>query len=75
MSLCCPEIVIHEQADYFERMADQLERDPILALDYLKRAFLINGDNNLKRNARKVVKGAGLDERAANSVEQIAAVF
>lgn len=66
---------VHEAADYYELLADQLERNPVLALDYLKRAFLIKGDNRLKEKADTVVKGAGLSERAANSVELIAATF
>jgi len=64
-----------EQADYYELLADQLERNPILALDYLKRAFLISGNDKLKTKAKNIVKGAGLDDRAANSVELLAATF
>ena len=66
---------IYEQADYYELIADQLEKNPILALDYLKRAFLINGDDQLKDKATIIVDDAGLEERAANSVELIAAAF
>lgn len=66
---------IHEQADYYELMADQLEKNPILALDYLKRAYLIKGDDRLKDKATIIVDDAGLEERAANSVELIAAAF
>ena len=66
---------IHEQASYYELLADQLERNPILALDYLKRAFLINGDDQLRDKANSIVDEAGLEERAANSVELIAAAF
>lgn len=66
---------IHEVADYYETLADQLDRNPVLALDYLKRAFLIKGDDRLKEKANSVIEGAGLSERAANSVELIAAAF
>ena len=66
---------IFEQADYYELLADQLEKNPILALDYLKRAYLITGDDTLKDKASNVVKSAGLEERAANSVELQAASF
>ena len=66
---------IHEQADFYETLADQLEKNPILALDYLKRAFLISGENRLKEKANEIVIGAGLEERAANSVERIVASF
>lgn len=66
---------IHEQAGYYETLADQLERNPILALDYLKRAYLIRGDERLREKAENIRESAGLEERAANSVELIAAAF
>jgi len=66
---------IFEAASYYETVADQLDRNPILALDYLKRAYLINGDTRLKRKAKGMAENAGLEERAANSVELIAATF
>ncbi len=68
-------ITIHEQAESYELMADQLEKDPILSLDYLKRAFLINGDIRLRKKASDIVASAKLEERAANSVEMVAASF
>lgn len=66
---------IHEAAEYYELVADQLEKDPILALDYLKRAFLITGHIQLRNKANDIVAAAGLEERAGNSVEMIAASF
>ena len=64
-----------EQADHYEEMADYLERNPVLVLDYLKRAFLISGDERLRAKAQVVKDEAGLDERARNSVELLAASF
>lgn len=66
---------IHEIAESYEFTADQLEKDPILALDYLKRAFLINGDIRLRDKASDIVASAKLEDRAANSVEMVAASF
>ena len=65
---------VFEQANYYELLADQLEKNPVLALDYLKRAFLIRGDDALKSKATKIVESEGLDQRAANSVELLADV-
>ncbi|MFP6746990.1 MAG: hypothetical protein VCD66_05250, partial [Alphaproteobacteria bacterium] len=62
-------------AEYCETIADQLDRDPIMALDYLKRAFLINGDQRLQTKAHDIAGAAGLESRAANSVEMLAANF
>lgn len=63
------------QADHYELLADILERNPVLALDYLKRAFLITGDNRLRESARALIGKEGLDARAKNSVERLAAAF
>lgn len=66
---------IIEQADHYETVADQLDRNPVLAIDYLKRAFLITGDERLRTKAQAVVAEAGLEQRAANSVELLAVAF
>jgi hypothetical protein len=64
-----------EQAEHYETVADQLDRNPILAVDYLRRAYLITGEKRLKVKAQTVIKNAGLEERAANSVELLTASF
>ena len=64
-----------EQADHYELIADQLDRNPILAIDYLKRAYLITGDARLKQKATVVLKEAEVEKRAKNSVELLAAAF
>lgn len=63
------------QAEHYELVADQLERNPILAIDYLKRAFLIKGDTRLREKARQLLNEARLEDRAKNSVEILAATF
>lgn len=66
---------LDEQADHYEVVADQLEKNPVLAIDYLKRAFLISGNKDLRKKAKKLVQEAGLESRAKNSVEVLAAAF
>jgi hypothetical protein len=66
---------LDEQAVYYELAADQLERNPVLAIDYLKRAFLITGDERLRTKVQDLVSEAGLQARAKNSVELLAAAF
>ena len=63
------------QANYYEDVANQLEKNPILSIDYLKRAFLITGDERLRQKALSLLNEAGVDARAKNSVEYIAASF
>ena len=59
---------LQEQADHYELVAGQLDRNPILAIDYLKRAFLITGDERLRGEAQALLHEAGLETRARNSV-------
>ena len=66
---------ILERADHYETTAEQLEKNPLLALDYLKRAYLITGAPRLRKQARRILAGANLTERAQNSVEILAAHF
>ena len=66
---------LQERADHYELVADQLERNPVLALDYLKRAFLLTGDERFRASARALIGKEGLDARAKNSVERLAAAF
>ncbi len=64
-----------EQANHYEHVSDQLDRNPILAIDYLKRAFLISGDVRLREKAKHILTEAGLGDRAKNSVELLSADF
>ncbi len=66
---------LSEQAEHYEIVADQLDRNPILAIDYLKRAYLITGDARLRNKAQEILREAGIENRAKNSVEQLAAAF
>ena len=66
---------LSEQAEHYEIVAAQLDRNPILAIDYLRRAFLITGDARLRDRAQEIVAAAVLDQRAKNSVELLAASF
>ena len=66
---------LQEIADYYALIAEQLESNPLLSIDYLRRAYLISGKRQLKKQARQILKSAGLQGRAKNSVELLAAGF
>ena len=66
---------LEERADYYVTMADQLERNPLLAIDFLRRAYLLTGDGKLRTRAKRIFDDAGLGERAKNSVEQLLMSF
>ena len=60
---------------HYEKMAEQLDRNPLLSIDYLRRAYLLSGDEDLLSKARDVVKKLDLSDRAMNSVEMLHAEF
>ncbi len=64
-----------ELPDYYETIADQLDRNPLLAIDYLRRAYLIAGNNRLKKKAKRLLREAAVEGRAKNSVEQLLVGF
>lgn len=66
---------VERMAEYYETVADQLEGDPLLAIDYLKRAFLISGSERLRRKARTFSSAPGFQNRAKSSVEMRALSF
>lgn len=48
---------IKERANYYELVAEQMEfGDPVQAIDYMRRAFLITGEKRIKSNADKLFK-------------------
>lgn len=66
---------LSDQAEHYELVSDQLESNPILAIDYLRRAYLISGDKRLRKKAKAILGAAGLSGRARNSVELLSADF
>ena len=65
-----------KRAKHYEESGDLVgENNPVLSLDYYRRAYLLSGSNHLKKKINDKIKDAGLSERAKNSVEQLVAVF
>lgn len=61
--------------NYFEQMADELENDPLLAIDYLRRAYLLSGDGKYRQKAKKLYDNSSIKQRANNSVEMLLLKF
>jgi hypothetical protein len=57
------------------RIADQLDKNPLLAIDYVRRSYLISGNEQLRKKAKKLHKEAAVGNRARNSVEQLLVDF
>ncbi len=64
-----------EQADYYETVADQLDNNPLLSIDYLRRAFLISNNEIHREKASRILQTAGIEGRARNSVEMLLSDF
>lgn len=62
-----------EQEDHYGQMGALVENNPLLALDYTRRAYLLSGDEAWQEQADRIVGGSDLSERAADSVEMILA--
>ena len=67
---------LRKRAEHYEESGDLVgENNPVLSLDYYRRAYLLSGSGHLKKKIRSMIKEAGLSERAKNSVEQLVAAF
>ena len=66
---------LQENASYYATLAEQLERNPLLAIDYLRRAYLLTGDKALRDRSREIFAASGLKGRAKNSVETLLSDF
>jgi hypothetical protein len=59
------------RAEYYLLMADQVENNPLLALDFMRRSFLLTGEAALRARAQKLFESAALGDRAKSSVEML----
>jgi len=59
------------QAEYHAKISAQVERNPLLAIDYLRRAYLLSGDEAHRRSVEEIAASAGFEDRAKNSVEMM----
>lgn len=66
---------ITDRARYYEDVAELLLENPLLAIDYLRRAHLLNGRDDCRNKARNILDALSLEGRARNSVEMLLAEF
>jgi hypothetical protein len=62
---------IDEAAVYYGFLGDQLENNPLLSIDYYRRAFLITGSEEYQSKAKEVFERSDFKGRAKNSVESL----
>jgi len=61
--------------EYFIQMAAQLEKNPLLSIDYLRRAYLISGNQKYRDEVKELSQALDLAGRAKNSVENLITRF
>jgi hypothetical protein len=59
----------------YDAYAELLENNPLLAIDYLRRAYLISGEKAYRDKAKKIFNEASIEGRAKNSVEMLLVNF
>lgn len=64
-----------DRRDYYLTLSDQIENNPLLAIDYLRRASLLGAPKRLKRKAQDVLHSSGVGDRAKSSVEELMLEF
>jgi hypothetical protein len=60
---------------HYAFMAESLEKNPLLAIDYLKRAYLITGNGEYRKKAKDIYDAASIKGRSKNSVEALLMKF
>ena len=55
---------VFELAEHYELMSDLLEKNPVLSIDYLRRAYLITNDIEFKNKARDIYKKNSFDSQS-----------
>ena len=65
-------VAYSDLAGHYEMIANNLSAgDPLLSIDYLRRAYLINGDKTLRGRATKLFRESGFDKHATDSVARL----
>ncbi len=68
-------VSLHEREMHYGHVGSLVENNPLLALDYFRRAYLLSGDATWREQAAAVLEASDLSERATDSVEMILASF
>jgi hypothetical protein len=59
---------IFELADHYELMGESLEANPLLAIDYFKRAYLINGNSEYFMKTKVISDGKDFDMQTKHCI-------
>ena len=54
---------LKEQSEYYASAAELLEENPLLSIDYLRRAYMINGISKYKEQAQEIINKTKFDKQ------------
>ena len=60
---------LREQAEYYATAGELLEENPLLSIDYYRRAFLITGNIKYREIAQKIEHSATFDKQTASTLK------
>jgi hypothetical protein len=60
---------VFDLADHFEIMGESLEANPILSIDYYKRAYLITGDTKYFRKTEEIIDNRKFDIQSSHFIK------
>jgi hypothetical protein len=60
---------LEEQAKYYATAGELLEENPLLSIDYLRRAYLITGDQKYKKAAQELDKDVSFDKQTSSTLK------
>lgn len=57
------------QAEHYGIIADELKQNPLLAIDYLRRAYLISADRKYKTTAQGIFNKSTFDKQSEDGIK------
>lgn len=63
-----------EQAEYYGRAAELLEENPVLSIDYLRRAYLLTGNKTYKKLAQAIAHNETIDKQTGFGIRDFVMV-
>ncbi len=66
---------LDNRAEYYLQLADLTEHNPLLVIDFLRRAWTLNDDPSLPIRARQVWSDSAAEVRAKSAVESLMLSF